>query len=208
VIVLPDSLLERSDEELELLLRHELAHLRAGDPLQLFLEQLVLAALWFHPLVRRGIRLAQRWREFACDERAVSAGGSPKQLATLLTNLAENSARHYGGAWTLSSLGEPNDLLARLLRLLRATPSTRPAMAQRAAPALLVTFAIALTTVRLAGPFAQHPGQRWVHWPVLSGPLLDLVGIQVVDFDLRRAAHDPREQGPEHRAAHRLWHGR
>jgi beta-lactamase regulating signal transducer with metallopeptidase domain len=208
VIVLPENLLARSDEELELLLRHELAHLRAGDPLQLFVEQLLLAALWFHPLVWRGIRLAQRWREFACDDWAVAAGGSPKQFATLLTCMAERSARPRSGAWELSSLGELNDLQARLLRLLRPSPSPHPAIAHHAALVLLATFALVLTTVRLAGPWAERPEQRWLHWPILSGPLLDLVGVQVVDFDLQRAQHDPQEQSPEHRSDHRHWRGR
>ena len=44
--------------------------------------------------------------------------------------------------------------------------------------------------------------------PPQAGDLLDLGGVQVVDIDLHRVAHDPREQTPEHRAAHRKWRSR
>jgi hypothetical protein len=69
----------------------------------------------------------------------------------------------------------------------------------------MIMSALSFAVVRLAGPYALAEPGHWTHWPRLTGQLLDLAGVQVVDFDLHRAAHDPREQSPEHRAGHRRW---
>ena len=72
LLLLPADFLERFDAtERRLVLRHELTHLRRGDPLWSLLAELALALLWFHPLAwlaRPRFRLDQ---ELACDERVL-----------------------------------------------------------------------------------------------------------------------------------------
>lgn len=203
-LILPRSMLLYSDEDLMLLLRHEIAHLRGGDPLQLFLEHCLLALFWFHPLVHWAVRKAQCWREIACDEWALAAGGSPLRLARLLTDLAEQTTRPRHDAWRLAAQGVASDWQLRMQRLVA---QRRAAETSRLLPGgilvLVALVAMLLAVVRLAGPFPMaRPGQ-WTHWPRAASTALDIVGVQVVDFDLRRASHDPREQTPEHRRAHR-----
>lgn len=203
-LFVPPSVLQRSDEDLSLLLRHEIAHLRGGDPLQLFLEHCLLALFWFHPLVHRAVRKAQCWREIACDEWALASGGSPLRLARLLTDLAEQSTRQRHDAWQLAAQGAASDWQLRLQRLVcqqRTPPSS--ALSRRVMFTLVALVAMLLAIVRFAGPFPTPGFGQWTHWPRTTSAALDMIGVQVVDFDLRRAAHDPREQTPEHRSAHR-----
>lgn len=204
VLIVPANVLQRSDEDLMLLLRHEAAHLHSGDPLQLFLEHCLLALFWFHPLVHLTVRQAQCWREIACDEWALASGGSPLRLARLLTDLAEQTTQPRHDAWQLAARGAASDWQLRLQRLVSQHRTTEAsALFRRAMFSLVASVAVLLAAVRLAGPFpTAEPGQ-WTHWPRATGALLDLIGVQVVDFDLHRAAHDPREQAPEHRTAHR-----
>jgi hypothetical protein len=206
VLVLSERLLARSDEDLTLLLRHEVAHLRSGDPLRLFVEHCVLALLWFHPLVYWIARKAQAWREVACDEWAVADGASSRTLARLLTELAELAALPRPHDWQLSASGAALDLQLRIRRLTddahRLVPSSiRSWFAQT----LLLALVVSLTLVRVAGPSGPSQGEHWTHWPPATSRMLDVLGVQTVDFDLRRARRDPREQRPEHRAAHRKW---
>jgi beta-lactamase regulating signal transducer with metallopeptidase domain len=206
VLVLPENLLCKPDDDLELLLRHEIAHLHAGDPYRLFLEHCVVAVFWFHLPVRRAMRHAQCWREIASDDRALAAGGSPRRLARLLTELAEQVAGPRSDAWQLSARGSTSDLQLRVLRLVSDRQSLELPTALRSLAFALTAAAVLLfAVVRLAGPFSLPQPGTWTHWPRLSGQLLDIAGVQVVDFDLHRAAHAPREQTPEHRAAHRKW---
>lgn len=206
VLILPENLLCRTDEDLELLLRHEMAHLHAGDPCRLFVEHCIQAVFWFHPLVCRALRQAQCWREIASDDWALAAGGSPLRLGRLLTELAEQAARPRYDAWQLSAQGSTSDLQLRLRRMVGQRPSSEESAAIRGGIwAVMMMLTLSFAIVRLAGPFALPGTAQWTHWPRFTGQLLDLAGVRVVDFDLRRAAHDPREQTPEHRAAHRQW---
>src|SRR5207245_7413869 len=103
VIVLPVALLvERAPAELELMLAHELAHLKRHDLLWAWLPTLARGLFWFHPLVWLAgaeWRLAQ---EMACDEMAVLATNAPVGAygGMLLTVAARCRARAAGGLVT------------------------------------------------------------------------------------------------------------
>ncbi|MBQ7058464.1 MAG: hypothetical protein IJM83_04065 [Firmicutes bacterium] len=68
VIYVPSSL---SDETLDYVIRHELAHLRRHDHWWKPLGFLLLAVYWFHPLCWIAYILLCRDIEMACDERVV-----------------------------------------------------------------------------------------------------------------------------------------
>ncbi len=71
-IVLPRVLAEKSDEDLEPVLAHELLHVRRGDALVGLLQVVLQSLWWFHPLVwwtNRGLCFE---RERCCDEGVVA----------------------------------------------------------------------------------------------------------------------------------------
>jgi bla regulator protein blaR1 len=70
-----------SDEQIEAILAHEVAHVRRRDNLAALIHMLVEAVFWFHPLVWWiGARLVDE-RERACDEDVVRLGTAPEVYA-------------------------------------------------------------------------------------------------------------------------------
>ena len=70
-----------SNEQIEAILAHEVAHVRRRDNLAALIHMLVEAVFWFHPLVWWiGARLVDE-RERACDEDVVRLGTEPDVYA-------------------------------------------------------------------------------------------------------------------------------
>jgi beta-lactamase regulating signal transducer with metallopeptidase domain len=77
-VLLPAPLLrDLGPDQLDLVLAHELVHIRRGDVLTGHLQLLVRLLWWFHPLVWWAGREASRLRELCCDEEVVSALACP-----------------------------------------------------------------------------------------------------------------------------------
>jgi beta-lactamase regulating signal transducer with metallopeptidase domain len=72
-LILPRWLCEPAPR-LHAVLLHELAHLKRGDQLVLWLEQLIACLFFFWPPVHWVTRKLQEERELACDERALERG--------------------------------------------------------------------------------------------------------------------------------------
>lgn len=103
-ILLPASLVETArDAELQLVLAHELAHLKRRDFLWSSVVAAAHALFFFHPLVwlgRQQYRLAQ---EMACDELTVgTTGASTREYAELLLKVA---TAHRVKTWSSAALG-------------------------------------------------------------------------------------------------------
>jgi beta-lactamase regulating signal transducer with metallopeptidase domain len=88
VIVLPDGACDTLDEsELESLLLHECAHVSRRDNVLGFLESVVVAAFWFHPLVWLAQRALATAREEACDEEAAANGQALETYSSALSKI-------------------------------------------------------------------------------------------------------------------------
>jgi TonB family protein len=73
-LLLPADFLERYDAEArEMVLRHELSHLRRGDAWWNLLGECTLVLLWFHPLAWFALPRFHLDQELACDERVLRA---------------------------------------------------------------------------------------------------------------------------------------
>lgn len=83
VILIPAKL-EPTPREWQLILKHELIHLRLKDPLWLVGYSLVRYVLWWNPLVWLGLREAQLAQEQIIDH---AIGGMPEYQKMLLANL-------------------------------------------------------------------------------------------------------------------------
>jgi bla regulator protein blaR1 len=78
-----------SDEQIEAIFAHELAHVRRRDNLAAATHMLVQAVFWFHPLVWWiGARLIDE-RERACDEEVISRGSEPLVYAESILKTCE-----------------------------------------------------------------------------------------------------------------------
>lgn len=74
LLLLPPDFHRRFDPvQRELILRHELAHLRRGDASWRMLAELLFALLWFHPLAWLALPRFRLDQELACDEHVLRA---------------------------------------------------------------------------------------------------------------------------------------
>ncbi len=88
VILLPPSVLTGlSPLQLEMVLAHELAHIRRYDYLVNLLQVGVETLLFYHPVVRWVSRDVRRERELCCDDAAVKACGDALHYAHALADL-------------------------------------------------------------------------------------------------------------------------
>jgi beta-lactamase regulating signal transducer with metallopeptidase domain len=90
VILLPASTLTGlTPEQIEMVLAHELAHIRRHDFLVNLLQALVETLMFYHPAVWWMSRRVRIERENCCDDLAVAVCGNPLQYARALTRLEE-----------------------------------------------------------------------------------------------------------------------
>lgn len=92
-VLLPASLFARLPaDQLELILVHELAHLRRLDPLFNLLQTGLDTLLFYHPAVHWISRKVREDRELCCDDIVVTSGGDRLRYARALLALAEARA--------------------------------------------------------------------------------------------------------------------
>jgi beta-lactamase regulating signal transducer with metallopeptidase domain len=128
VVLLPASALGAlSPPQLELILAHELAHIRRHDYLVNLLQTLVETLLFYHPAVWWLSRRIRIERENCCDDLAVSLCGDPVAYANALADL--ESLRPVASAFRrthedhIAMAATGGALLQRVRRLLGAPSS-------------------------------------------------------------------------------------
>jgi beta-lactamase regulating signal transducer with metallopeptidase domain/HEAT repeat protein len=89
LVLLPASALSGySPEHVEMIVLHELAHVRRWDNLVNLLQRLVEAVLFFHPSVWWLSRRVRLEREHCCDAVVLAYTGAPQRYAEFLAHLA------------------------------------------------------------------------------------------------------------------------
>jgi len=76
-----------TDDQLDCVLLHEMAHIERRDFLTEILTRAVLAVYWFHPLAWSISRRMELAREMACDDRVLLSGKSAGDYAANLAHL-------------------------------------------------------------------------------------------------------------------------
>ncbi|HYE72403.1 MAG TPA: M56 family metallopeptidase, partial [Blastocatellia bacterium] len=89
-VLLPEDCLNWSDDVRELVLLHELAHIKRGDCLTQLLGQIACAAYWFNPLVWTAARKLRVERELACDDYVLRVGARASDYASCLVEIARS----------------------------------------------------------------------------------------------------------------------
>ncbi len=125
LILLPAVALAGWDpQQLEMVLLHELAHVRRWDNLVNLVQRVVESLLFFHPLVWIVSAWVRREREHCCDEVVVARTRQPRAYAEMLVSLSErvsqgklrNSPLPHGHV--VSSMAQ-HSLVARVRRILK-----------------------------------------------------------------------------------------
>jgi len=109
--------------QLELVLMHELAHVRRYDHLVNLLQVVVETLLFYHPVVRWVSRVLRQEREHCCDDLVVAHSGDALGYARALTELAGVQSLSL----QTSVASDGGQLLSRIRRLVGARKPPRVA---------------------------------------------------------------------------------
>jgi beta-lactamase regulating signal transducer with metallopeptidase domain len=161
-IVLPASIVSgMSDDELLLVLTHELAHIRRRDHLVRWLDWAVVAWLWWNPLAwiaRRGLR---RTEELACDALVLrTRDTAPRSYGSCLLTVAEAlNESAFRAPVQACAMGDGGSLDERIRFIMSGASSSRPSMPLR-------LFAMTAASVSmLAGVACVSSGQEGLAAP-------------------------------------------
>jgi beta-lactamase regulating signal transducer with metallopeptidase domain/HEAT repeat protein len=157
-IVLPAAAVEWSEERRQLVLLHELAHVRRRDLLAQELGRLACAAYWFHPLVWTAARRLRAESEGACDDLVLASGARASEYAGHLLDILA-AARGHGAPAMALPMARRREFEGRLLAILDANrPRRAPGRPQ--ALGLVGVLASIFVVVAAAAPAP----------PVVAGP--------------------------------------
>jgi bla regulator protein blaR1 len=121
VILLPMTLSGLSPEQIEMILAHELAHIRRHDFLVNLMQSVVETLLFYHPAVWWMSARIRIEREHCCDDAAIAVGGNALQYARALTRLEE-----LRGDPTQLALGANGGSLLTRIRRVAGIPGEGP----------------------------------------------------------------------------------
>jgi bla regulator protein BlaR1 len=194
-IVIPSALKDFPAAEQAAIVRHELAHLRLQHPLHLFLQRIVEAVYWFHPLVWWASREAAAAREFRCDRDSVHSRADVADYLRSLLRLIESPLkppeRLPAG---VGFLGDAS-LLSRRANALAETlghASTSPAQNRTAIAALAIMGVLCSFLWLPVNPSASRRAD-WSPWPSWSAQALNATGLSVRDYEIDGHRLNPRE---------------
>lgn len=147
IILLPASALTGlTPEQVEMVLAHEMAHIRRHDFLVNLLQAVVETLMFYHPAVWWMSQRVRIERENCCDDLAVSVCGNPIQYARALTRLEELRAT----ALPVVVAANGGSLLDRIRRIAAGraeATSSSPRWAAAVAMLSIVILAVAVPSL-------------------------------------------------------------
>jgi WD40 repeat protein/beta-lactamase regulating signal transducer with metallopeptidase domain len=159
VILLPIGRRDWSNAQRELILGHELAHVRRRDFLAGLVAELVQCLCWFHPLVRW---LADRLRleqEFAADASVASAVSDSTEYVRCLARLALEHGR--GRSSLAPALWRRRAEILRRIDMLRHNPAGLPSrLGKRAAWTVAGLALTACLVIAGVGPLQSADSRK------------------------------------------------
>lgn len=161
VVVLPSTAVEWSDERLDPVLVHELAHVYRRDAVWHQVAQVMVAVWWMHPLAWIAARQLRVERERACDDLVLAFGARASDYATDLVSLVGVC----GGTEMTLAMARRSQLEGRVMAILnpRLNRNGRTGLATLIAAAVVVAMAplasMRAATVTPEAPAASAPQQ-------------------------------------------------
>ncbi|MGA9853854.1 MAG: M56 family metallopeptidase [Gammaproteobacteria bacterium] len=122
ILIPPSSIAGLTPLQMELILAHELAHIRRQDYLWNLMQIAIETVLFYHPVVHWVSQQARIEREQCCDDMVVEKNGNAVEYARALTEL--ETLRHAHGALLMGANG--GQILNRIHRLIGVSVSDAP----------------------------------------------------------------------------------
>jgi uncharacterized protein (TIGR03435 family) len=175
VLLMPEGLVDRlTRAQLDAILAHERAHVRAHDNLLAVVHMAVEAIFWFHPLVWWIERRMIDERERACDEAVIRAGKRPADYAEGILAVCRWS--HEWPVMCISGVAG-SDLKRRIEHIMANEMTAGLTRWRRIGLATSALVAVAIPVV--IGALANAPVLRAQAQPITdSTPRFDVVSIK------------------------------
>ena len=150
-----------SSEQIEMILSHELAHVRRHDPLINVIQRLIEVLLFFHPALWYVSRQVRLEREHCCDDLVLGTGTEPEAYASSLVEAATQGLRRQWRqpteAAACRATGSRSQLKHRVLRLLGHAPAEQTRLGRAWLAAWVLTAALAISAITALGRGASEP---------------------------------------------------
>jgi len=142
VLLLPFSYLGSIPaEQLEMILAHELAHIKRHDYMVNLLQTALEAVFFFNPFFKAMSGMVRDEREYCCDDMAIATCGNHTTMAIALTNLRVLS--NYPRL-SLSAAPVQQSFTERVYRLVNPSAKSRLSVKSALASFMMVIFALIL----------------------------------------------------------------
>ena len=165
ILLPPAALFSWTPQQLEMVLLHELAHIRRWDNGVNLVQRVIEATLFFHPAVWIVSAWVRYERELCCDEVVVQHTGQPHAYIELLVALTMNQPAHSKvdlgllEHQTAASAMAQRNLVARIQYIVRKEDTSM--LISRNLFALMFTTILALALgIGWYGPYAKAQNSR------------------------------------------------
>ena len=149
IVVLPMENDTWSDERREVVLLHELAHVRRMDVRANLVGQLACALFWFNPLVWVAARRLRIEAERACDDLVLGAGAGASAYAGHLLDMVQAAASLRAPAFAVP-MAQPSAFEGRVLAILDPKVARQGVTRRAALFGVLALFAVTVPLAALA----------------------------------------------------------
>jgi beta-lactamase regulating signal transducer with metallopeptidase domain len=136
-------------QEMDCIIRHELAHIRAGDIALNWLVSFAVMVHWFNPFVWLMARQWARTRELACDRAALAQRNDPQAYGEVILRAAEHLSRPHLVAGVVGIVENKNNLRERI-EMLTHTYGKKTGL-------IALGVVVLIATLFLSDPIAAAP---------------------------------------------------
>ena len=155
VVLLPSSAENWTPDRRQVVLAHELVHVRRCDALRHLLGRVAAACYWFHPLGWLASRLSAVASERSCDEEVLALGTRPSEYARHLFSLAsETVGRSAALALGMVQRSQLEDRIRSILR------QHRPRYSAVGTTSALVAIGMVGTLLACGNPVPREPAPQ------------------------------------------------
>jgi beta-lactamase regulating signal transducer with metallopeptidase domain len=173
-VILPDGAAQWPDDVANIVLRHELAHIRRRDWVAQMIAQWIRIIYWFNPLTWIVCRRLRLEAELACDDAVLVRNINGHEYASHLLGLAR-SLNTTDRAWSaVLTMARPSTLERRFAAMLNPEVNRNPLTRSAVLVTLLIGLCIipmlpAMKTFATASPAPLQAAVEAVN-PVLAAP--------------------------------------
>ncbi|REL28542.1 M56 family peptidase [Thalassotalea euphylliae] len=175
VVLMPAQMLMGLNQtQLEMLLLHELAHIRRHDYLVNFLQALIEILLFFHPAVSWVSKQMRQEREYCTDDMAVAQCGNAVAYAHTLADTASLCQHHrHDSIPAMAMAASGGDLKARVVRLVDHSCTHQPSTGRLLAALVVVSGLFTLGAKQVA-----------------TLPWFDVTGMEITKYNEHQLSHN------------------